>query len=257
MNLAVRSTLDPQLSRTALHLRCQSAVGRAPDDGAGVHVMDCRAGSCQRFARNRATRSLTPPHDPTLGSAAHLRGCVETRGAARRCEPPAHRWHARGQGFKSPQLHPRSQALSTVDRLRIARLGQQIGSNLYRHGPIRSSGAAGRGRVPSCPRPVDRGAPGRRRVGRSRRRTGSAGRSQTVQVATVRIAVCAGHARPSGPKVSVHLSWCSHALTSTLSPNEYPFGVAGALSGERLAVLLFSPMPTVTDNRGRHHSGLP
>jgi hypothetical protein len=38
-------------------------------------------------------------------------------------------WHARGQGFKSPQLHPRSQALSGVDRPRIARLGQQIGSN--------------------------------------------------------------------------------------------------------------------------------
>ena len=257
MNLAVRSTLDPQLSRTALHLRCQSAVGRAPDDGAGVHVMDCRAGSCQRFARNRATRSLTPPHDPTLGSAAHLRGCVETRGAARRCEPPAHRWHARGQGFKSPQLHPRSQALSAVDRLRIARLGQQIGSNLYRHGPIRSSGAAGRGRVPSCPRPVDPGRP-RPPAGRSfatKDRIGWA------------ITDCPGgycadrglrRSRPTvGPKVCVHLSWCSHALTSTLSPNEYPFGVAGALSGERLAVLLFSPMPTVTDNRGRHHSGLP
>jgi len=38
---------------------------------------------------------------------------------------------------------------------------------------------------------------------------------------------------------------------------DIPSGVAGALSGERLAVLLFSPMPTVTDNRGRHHSGLP
>jgi hypothetical protein len=40
------------------------------------------------------------------------------------------RWHARGQGFKSPQLHPRSEAPSAVDRPRIARLGQQIGSNL-------------------------------------------------------------------------------------------------------------------------------
>jgi hypothetical protein len=40
-------------SRTALHLRCQSAVGRAPDNGAGVHGMDCRAGPlpeiCQKL----------------------------------------------------------------------------------------------------------------------------------------------------------------------------------------------------------------
>jgi hypothetical protein len=39
----------------------------------------------------------------------------------------ARQWHARGQGFKSPQLHPRSTALSAADRPRIARLGQQIG----------------------------------------------------------------------------------------------------------------------------------
>ena len=49
-------------------------------------------------------------------------------------------WHARGQGFKSPQLHPRSEAHSAVDRPRIARLGQQIGSNLLCEAN-RSSGA--------------------------------------------------------------------------------------------------------------------
>jgi hypothetical protein len=50
-------------------------------------------------------------------------------------------WHARGQGFKSPQLHPRSTALSAVDRSRIACLGQQIGSNLlWKAGP--ASGTA-------------------------------------------------------------------------------------------------------------------
>src|ERR671935_3055250 len=59
-------------------------------------VRDCMA--CQRFARKCATCNLTPPHDPTLGSASHLRGCVGTGGVAERCEPPAHRWHARGQG---------------------------------------------------------------------------------------------------------------------------------------------------------------
>jgi hypothetical protein len=62
-------------------------------------------GPCQRFARNCATRNLAPPHLPMLGSAFHLGGCVATGGSARRCELPAHRWHARGQGFKSPQLH--------------------------------------------------------------------------------------------------------------------------------------------------------
>jgi hypothetical protein len=38
-------------------------------------------------------------------------------------------WHARGQGFKSPQLHPRSEAQIGPSRLQIPRLGQQIGSN--------------------------------------------------------------------------------------------------------------------------------
>jgi hypothetical protein len=36
---------------------------------------------CQRFARNRATRNLTSPHDPTLGNAVNLRGCVGEAGA--------------------------------------------------------------------------------------------------------------------------------------------------------------------------------
>jgi hypothetical protein len=38
-------------------------------------------------------------------------------------------WHARGQGFKSPQLHHRSTALSALDRPRIGALAQQIRSN--------------------------------------------------------------------------------------------------------------------------------
>jgi hypothetical protein len=43
-------------------------------------------------------------------------------------------WHARGQGFKSPQLHSRSEGLSGLDRPRIARPRQQIGSNRRRAG---------------------------------------------------------------------------------------------------------------------------
>jgi hypothetical protein len=31
---------------------------------------------CQKSARNCATRGLTPPHDATLHSGVHLRGCV-------------------------------------------------------------------------------------------------------------------------------------------------------------------------------------
>jgi hypothetical protein len=71
---------------------------------------------CQRFARNCATRRLAMPHVPALGGASQLRDCEGTWCAAWRCEPPAHRWHARGQGFKSPQLHHRSGAFSAVDR---------------------------------------------------------------------------------------------------------------------------------------------
>jgi hypothetical protein len=50
------------------------------------------------------------------------------------------RWHARGQGFKSPQLHPRSDGLFAVDRPWIARPGQQIGSNRRRAGRFVATG---------------------------------------------------------------------------------------------------------------------
>jgi hypothetical protein len=66
-------------------------------------------------------------------------------------------WHARGQGFKSPQLHPRSTALPAVNRPRIARLGQQIGSNLFCQG--RSGRAARQGAV-GVVALVDPGPPG-------------------------------------------------------------------------------------------------
>jgi hypothetical protein len=91
-------------------------------------------GPCQKFARNYATRNLAPPHNAALDSALHLRRCVGTKGGAWHCEPPAHQWHARGQGFKSPQLHRRSEAQSGLDRPRIARPRQQIGSNRRRAG---------------------------------------------------------------------------------------------------------------------------
>ena len=116
--------------------------------------------ACQRFARDDASVCHACLCVAAWAEPVDLRERGGTDSEAQGFEVAARAWHARGQGFKSPQLHPRSQALSAVDRLRIARLGQQIGSNLYRHGPIRSSGAAGRGRVPSCPRPVDPGRTG-------------------------------------------------------------------------------------------------
>jgi hypothetical protein len=103
--ITLRSTLDPGLLRTAMQLRCQSEVAGLRTMAPASMPWTAVQGLCQRFARNYATRDLTTPHDTTPDSASHLRGCVGTCGAVRRCEPPAHRWHARGQGFKSPQLH--------------------------------------------------------------------------------------------------------------------------------------------------------
>jgi hypothetical protein len=109
---------------------------------------DGHAGCCQRFARNYATRSLTPPHDPTLGSAAHLRGCVGTRGAARRCEPSAHRWHARGQGFKSPVSTSQRLWHSGLWAIRIVFTEQRTGSKLSCVGDPSLSAAVPRADAP-------------------------------------------------------------------------------------------------------------
>jgi hypothetical protein len=43
---------------------------------------DGHAGPCQRFARNCATRNLTPPQYSALDSTFHLHGCVVTWGPA-------------------------------------------------------------------------------------------------------------------------------------------------------------------------------
>jgi hypothetical protein len=71
-------------------------------------------------------------------------------------------WHARGQGFKSPQLHPRSTALPAVDRPRIARLGQQIGSKLFCKGRSGRPERRSRGPAPSV---SSRVTPGHRAAG--------------------------------------------------------------------------------------------
>jgi hypothetical protein len=66
--------------RTAMHRRCQS---RLVEPRAARMMMLRRSwpqsttrGPCQKVARNSAARLLTTPHDATLDSASHLRGCA-------------------------------------------------------------------------------------------------------------------------------------------------------------------------------------
>jgi hypothetical protein len=51
-----------------------AGIGDATAPNAGF--TDDRPGPCQRFARNYATRSLTPPYCQPLDSGSHLLGCV-------------------------------------------------------------------------------------------------------------------------------------------------------------------------------------
>jgi hypothetical protein len=73
-------TLDPNSSKDSNAPQVHSLVVEdCLDDGAGVRATDDHAGSLARdLPENCATRNLAPPHDPTLGSASHLRGCVGT-----------------------------------------------------------------------------------------------------------------------------------------------------------------------------------
>jgi hypothetical protein len=60
---------------------------------------------CQRVARGHASLRCTQHHDASDAIGAELRSCgAEHRGGGGR-EGVARPWHARGQGFKSPQLH--------------------------------------------------------------------------------------------------------------------------------------------------------
>jgi hypothetical protein len=90
--------------------------------------------ACQRFARDHASFRLTCQGITSPAGPVGLRERGGTDSEAQGHEGAARAWHARGQGFKSPQLHPRSEALFGFDRPRIAGLGQQIGSNLLVRG---------------------------------------------------------------------------------------------------------------------------
>ena len=66
----------------------------------------------------------------------------------------------KGSGFKSPQLHPRSEVLFGFDRPRIARLGQQLGSNLLCEAKLVVRHTVDAGQHRRGPRPVDRAPTG-------------------------------------------------------------------------------------------------
>ena len=72
----------------------------------------------------------TPRVAPRRPSAIHVLSSADVGGRMGACwdenEWLVSQWHARGQGFKSPQLHPRSAALSVADRPPIPAVAQQI-----------------------------------------------------------------------------------------------------------------------------------
>jgi hypothetical protein len=104
---------------------------------------------CQQDVSSDPTRSLTSHHDAVCRSPVDQGCCSAEQGGGGLREGVRMAWHARGQGFKSPQLHPRSKARSGPCRLQIPTLWQQIGSNPCCLG--RSGRPAKRQRRPASP----------------------------------------------------------------------------------------------------------
>jgi hypothetical protein len=107
--------------------------------------------SCEAVARAATAQQLNRmrPHEPPPGGATALVQWLAAQGFVVGAVAGIPRWHARGQGFKSPQLHPRSKARSGPCRLQIPTLWQQIGSNPCCLG--RSGRPAKRQRRPASP----------------------------------------------------------------------------------------------------------
>ena len=76
-------------------------VRTAPTCGcrAGVRPRPCR-GLARDLPETVLRATSRRPTIQTQGGTTHLRGCLGTRGAAWRCEPLAHRWHARGHPLR-------------------------------------------------------------------------------------------------------------------------------------------------------------
>jgi hypothetical protein len=77
-------------------LRAEAALERA---GLARRRRRWWTGPGQRFARNCATRNLTSPQDALVHSASDLAIVWVHEVLSGVVNPPAHRWHARGQGF--------------------------------------------------------------------------------------------------------------------------------------------------------------
>src|SRR5215217_1566627 len=70
---------------------------------------------------------------------AEQRGYEVTRGKVVCCERPARQWHARGQGFKSPQLHQAQRISSAPAQGRLSADCQQI-TPCGRNNALRAAG---------------------------------------------------------------------------------------------------------------------
>jgi hypothetical protein len=87
-----------------------------------------RAPTCQQLVSSDPARCLASHHGAPHCRVSKQDRCGVGQGEGGRRKQRRMAWHARGQGFKSPQLHPRSEAPSGSDHPRVAGLRQQIGS---------------------------------------------------------------------------------------------------------------------------------
>jgi hypothetical protein len=101
----------------------------------------------------------TSPHKPTRTDRAALLQYPATQGFLVGVVLGVSRWHARGQGFKSPQLHPRSTAICRPGQHRFVGAAQQIRSKVSPSRSLLQGGGdlgrpsrdASRPRTGSCP----------------------------------------------------------------------------------------------------------
>ena len=126
-SLTLRSTLEIQLRR-AVHHGC---VRSRPGPGPAITLLCPCPGVCapQLASKPPATR----PHNTTRCTVslrshppAEQRGYEVTRGKVVCCERLARQWHARGQGFKSPQLHQAQRIFSLPSEHHLPEICQSL-----------------------------------------------------------------------------------------------------------------------------------
>jgi hypothetical protein len=113
----------------------QSQRTSDPQRGAEGSRAVVRAAGAQQ--RHRAS-----PHEPAPSSpaaSAALRRWPATTGRVVGAVPRVSRWHARGQGFKSPQLHHRSQGHQAQSIPRIRADGGKLQHSAWRIGHAEGS----------------------------------------------------------------------------------------------------------------------